>query len=44
MSQPKKKYIEHDEFCVCLRIWGDDHDPEPKWESFEVGGESPVGG
>jgi hypothetical protein len=21
-----------------------DHDPEPKWESFEVGGESPVGG
>ncbi len=28
MSQPKKKYIEQDEFCVRLGIWGDDLDPE----------------
>lgn len=28
MSKPKRKYIEQDEFCVRLSIWGDDLDPD----------------
>jgi hypothetical protein len=28
MSKPKRKYIEQDEFCVRLGIWGADLDPD----------------